>query len=67
MRERIKECAYIDQIATGIMLEDIGYHTDVICCYKINKRIFLKIKIFNVAVKSQVVKSKFTTEHCLIM
>ena len=67
MRDRVKECAYIDHIATGIMLELRSHHIDVICRYKINKRIFLKMKIFNVAVKSQIVMSKFTTEHYIVM
>ena len=58
---------YRPNIVTGIILEVIDYHIDVICRYKINKRIFLKMEILNVAYKSQIVMSEFTTKHCLIM
>ena len=66
-KDRVKECSCIDQLATGIILELIDYHIDVICCYKINKRIFLKKEIFNVAVKSEIFMPKFTTKHCFMM
>ena len=66
-KDRVKECSCIDQLATGIILELIDYHIDVICCYKINKRILLKKEIFNVAVESLLVMSNFTAKHCLIM
>ena len=64
---RVKESSSIDQIVNGIILEVKDDHIDVICCYKINKRIFLKKEFLNVAVKSQIVMSKFTTKHCLMM
>ena len=67
-RVRVKESSSIDQIVNGIILEVKDDHIiDVICRYKINKRIFLKKEFFNVAVKSQIVMSKFTTKHCLMM
>ena len=58
---------YRPNIVTGIILEVIDYHIDVISRYKINKRIFLKMEILNVAYKSQIVISEFKTKHCLIM
>ena len=64
---RVKESSSIDQIVNGIILEVKDDHIDVICRYKINKRIFLKKEFLNVAVKSQIVMSKFTTKHCLMM
>ena len=64
---RVKESSSIDQIVNGIILEVKDDHIDVICCYKIRERIFLKKEFLNVAVKSQIVMSKFTTKHCLMM
>ena len=64
---RVKESSSIDQIVNGIILEVKDDPIEDICRYKINKRIFLKNEILNVAVKSQIVMSKFTTKHCLMM
>ena len=66
-RVRVIESSSIEQIVTGIILEVIDYRIDVIFSYNINKRIFLKKEIFNVAVKSQIVLPKFTTKHCFMM
>ena len=63
----VNECSSIDQIVNGIILEVKDDHIHVICRYKIDKRIFLKKEFLNVAVKSQIVMSKFTTKHCLML
>ena len=48
-RVRVIESSSIEEIVTGIILEVIDYHIDVISRYKINKRVFLKREIFYVA------------------
>ena len=64
---RVKESSSIDQIVNDIILKVKDDRIDVICRYKINKRIFLKKEFLNVAVKSQIFMPKFTTKHCLMM